>query len=591
MKTGQQPKTSGIFIWLCVGFVFFLIIKNTGEKPQLDSIEFNSFIGSVKNNEIAEVTFEGPHITGKFKDTAIGKGRKFSTFGDTSSDYYLKILGDNGVVPKYAPVKDNNLWYNLIIAFVPFIIFAGFLYFMFARVRGAQGLTQIGKVSVNDLQNNTKVKFSDVSGMDEIKEELTEIVDFLKNPEKFNSLGGTIPKGALLVGPPGTGKTLIAKATANEAGVPFFSLSGSDFVEMFVGVGASRVRDIFEQARKHAPCIIFIDEIDAVAKQRSNSKFGGNSELDQTLNQLLVEMDGIDERNKQIIVMGATNRIDILDQAVLRPGRFDRRIIIPLPDLKGREEILKTHARTKKMAENIDYKTLAKGTAGMSGADLGNLLNEAAILAARKNLKEITVHEIEQAKDKILMGTERRTLVINEDEKKRTAYHESGHALLSYYLKVNTIHKMSIVPRGNALGVTHVIPEDNQVSLSKKFIVNYISVLMGGRAAEELVFEEFTTGASDDIKRATDLAEKMVVEWGMSKTFGPVNMTHSVEEKVSVETKNKINEEIKEIIKTAYDNSLRILTENRDKLESLTQALMKKETLSGEEILHILTTD
>jgi len=428
--------------------------------------------------------------------------------------------------------------------------------------------------------------------MDEAKEKLTEIVDFLKNPKKYTELGGKIPKGALLIGPPGTGKTMIAKATANEAGVPFFAISGSDFIEMFIGVGASRVRNMFEQARNSSPAIIFIDEIDAMAKQRLGNQFGSNSEMDQTLNQLLVEMDGIDEKNKQIIVLAATNRVDILDQALLRPGRFDRRVTIPLPDIRGRKQILESHAKGKKMNKLVDFEILAKGTAGMSGADIANLLNESAISAAKNNRKDIDMNSIEQAKDKILMGTERKSLIINTDVKEKTAWHEAGHALITKLLKTNTVYKVSIIPRGQGLGFTQVVPEDHEVSFSKKKAKDFICVLMAGRAAEELKYQEFTTGASDDIKRATDIARKMVMEWGFSKDFGPINLSvpaSSLETSlVSSETMQKVDAEIREILNSSYNETKNLLQINFNKLEAITRLLLEKETISGDEILKII---
>lgn len=586
---------NSLILWgfLVLSAIMFSMIFNSKKAIQKE-VSYNEFITAVKEKRVESVTFKGSEILGKFKDTSVGKGEEFKSYGDTSSDYYLKILGDNEIIPKYDPIDSGGFWSQVFIQLVPVIIILLVFFFILRGMKNSGGkVMSFGKLNLTSLNNaNTKVKFDDVAGMDEAKEELTEIVDFLKNPKKYTELGGKIPKGALLIGPPGTGKTMIAKATANEAGVPFFAISGSDFIEMFVGVGASRVRDMFEQARRSAPAIIFIDEIDAMAKQRSGNQFGSNSEMDQTLNQLLVEMDGIDEKNKQIIVLAATNRVDILDQALLRPGRFDRRVTIPLPDIKGRKQILESHAKGKKMNESVDFEMLAKGTAGMSGADIANLLNESAIFAAKNNRKDIDMNSIEQAKDKILMGTERRSLVINPAEKEKTAWHEAGHALITKLLKMNTVYKVSIIPRGRALGVTQVVPEDNEVSFSKKKAKDFICVLMAGRAAEELKYQEFTTGASDDIRRATDLARKMVTEWGFSKDFGPINLSVPASgletSLVSSETMQKVDAEIREILNSCYNETKDLLHKNFDKLEAITKLLIEKETISGDEILKII---
>lgn len=597
----KQPEIPKIhsslfpFMFFISFVVIFVMMSNKKNKDQTKEIPFNQFIESIQKKEIATVEYKGNEILGSYKDTSVSKGLKFKTYGDTSSDYYLKILGDNGITPKYSPKEEEGNWLMALVSLAPIIFLIVLIYIVLRSMKNASGggkMMSFGKVNITNLSANSNVKFNDVAGMDEAKEELTEIVQFLKNPTKYTDLGGVIPKGALLIGPPGTGKTMIAKATANEAGVPFYSLSGSNFIEMFVGVGASRVRDLFEQARKNAPAIIFIDEIDAMAKQRSNSQFGSNQEADQTLNQLLVEMDGIDEKNKQIIVLAATNRADMLDQALLRPGRFDRKVNIPLPDIEGRKQILLGHAKNKKISSSVDFDLLAKGTAGMSGADLANLLNESAITAARLDKKEIDQDSIEKAKDKILMGVERKTLVINPKEKEKTAYHEAGHALITKLLKLNSVYKVSIIPRGRALGVTQIIPEDNQVSYSKQKAQDFICMLMAGRAAEDMVYGEFTTGASDDIRRATELARRMVTEWGFSENFGPMNLATPESQfespKVSSATQQLVDKEVQSILNNCYDLTKELLISNSKKLEQIAKLLIEKETISGEEVLKIV---
>jgi len=583
-------------LFFALFIVMFSVMFNK-KKELLKEISFNEYIQSVKKGEVDSVEYRGNEIYGTFKSSNVSKGISFKTYGDTSSEYYLKILGENNLTPKYSPKEEDISVFSIILNFLPLVLLVFVLYTLFKAFKNAGGgggkMMSFGKLNLVNLNNsNTKVKFEDVAGMDEAKEELTEIVDFLKNPKKYTDLGGIIPKGALLIGPPGTGKTMIAKATANEAGVPFFAISGSDFIEMFVGVGASRVRDLFEQARKQAPAIIFIDEIDAVAKQRAGSQFGSNAEMDQTLNQLLVEMDGIDEKNKQIIVLAATNRVDILDQALLRPGRFDRRVNIPLPDIEGRKQILLSHAKNKKVSESVNFDLLAKGTSGMSGADLSNLLNESAIFAAKNGKTEVDMDSIEKAKDKILMGTERKSLVTNPKDKEKTAYHEAGHALITKLLKLNSVYKVSIIPRGRALGVTQIVPEDNQVSYSSQKAKDFICMLMAGRAAEDVVYGEYTTGASDDIKRATDIARRMVTEWGFSESFGPMNLSSPQSQfeasSISPETQRKVDIEISQILKDCYEKTKEILITNEKKLQKITKLLLEKETITGEEVLQIV---
>lgn len=600
MNRSNVHKT--LILWAMMLFMMFTLSRFLmGPREKVEKIDFKEFISKVKDKEIDSVTFSGIEIVGTLKPKADApadaKAIKFQTIGDTSSDYFLQILGDNGITPNYAPADSGTFSFGGLMNVVSLFFMLAILYMIFRAMKGGQGaMGKFGTLNLVNQQNTTSVKFADVAGMDEAKEELTEIVDFLKNPTKYTKLGAKIPKGALLIGPPGTGKTLIAKATANEAGVPFLALSGSDFMEMFVGVGASRVRDLFAQARRQAPSIIFIDEIDAIAKHRgSGAMGGGHSEGDQTLNQLLVEMDGLDEKNSQVIILAATNRPDSLDPAALRPGRFDRRVTVPLPDMKGREQILNVHKKNKPLASNVDLHKVAKNTVGMSGADLSNLLNEAALLAARKQQDEITMEIIDEAKDKVVMGTERRTLAFSALEKKKTSYHEVGHALISKLLKLHQVHKVTIVPRGPALGVTHMTPEDDQVSFSKTQAQNYICVLMGGRAAEDLMFGEFTTGASDDIKKATNIARKMVTEWGMSEKFGPMNLmqqTSAIEggELLSSETKKAIDEEVAYILKTSYDRTKQLLSDNQGALDAIATFLLEKETITGDEMDLVLST-
>jgi cell division protease FtsH len=468
--------------------------------------------------------------------------------------------------------------------------------FIFNRARGAGGISAFGKAKAKLLnESREQVRFSDVAGVDESKEELTEIVDFLRNPGKFTKLGGKLPKGALLVGPPGTGKTMLAKAVATEAGVPFLSLSGSDFVEMFVGVGASRVRDLFEQAKAKAPCIIFIDEIDAVGKARGGTVAGGggHDEREQTLNQLLVEMDGFDSQSG-IIILAATNRVDVLDPALLRPGRFDRRVVVQLPDIVGREKILKIHAQKTNLAPNANLRQIAKGTAGFSGADLANLINEAALFAARRNQDQVHQIDLEEARDKILMGPQRRSMQFNPDDKKTTAYHEAGHAVIARVLNVDPVHKVTIIPRGMALGVTQTLPEDNQLSLSKEKAEKMISMLLGGRVAEEIFFKHITTGASNDIERATSIARRMVTEWGMS-SLGPINYKNENNQGMNLyadfseATRKDVDDEIKKIINSCYAVTQKILKEKETVLKKLAETLLEKETLDGPEVEAIIT--
>jgi cell division protease FtsH len=500
-------------------------------------------------------------------------------------------------------VKPKTLeWWSYILNSLPFVILIVFWFVLLRRMQGggAKGIFSFGKSRARLLtENKLKVTFEDVAGADEAKQELKEIIDFLKEPEKFQKLGGKIPKGALLLGPPGTGKTLLAKAVAGEAGVPFFSMSGADFVEMFVGVGASRVRDLFEQGKKNAPCIIFIDELDAVGRHRGAGLGGGHDEREQTLNQLLVEMDGFDS-NEGVILLAATNRPDVLDSALLRPGRFDRQIVVDRPDVRGREGILRVHTRKIPLTNNVDLSVLAKGTPGFSGADLANLVNESALLAARKNKKKVEMEDLEEAKDKVLMGTERKSLLISDEEKKSTAYHESGHALVAKLTPgSDPVHKVTIIPRGRALGSTTTLPIDEKHNYSKVYCERMLIHLLGGRAAEKLVLDQLTTGAGNDIERATEIARKMVCEWGMSERMGPITFGKKQEEiflgreiaqhrDYSENTAQLIDEEVKNIVEKAADTAERLIKENLDKLNVLADVLLEKEILDGNEIDEIL---
>lgn len=498
--------------------------------------------------------------------------------------------------------KEDNLWTNMLISALPWIILFGIWIVIFRRMQGGgtKGIFSFGKSRAKMLnEGSIRVTFADVAGADEAKVELQEIIEFLRDPAKFQRLGGKIPRGVLLLGPPGTGKTLLARAVAGEAGVPFFSISGADFVEMFVGVGASRVRDLFEQGKKSAPCIIFIDEIDAVGRHRGAGLGGGHDEREQTLNQLLVEMDGF-EQNSGVILIAATNRPDVLDPALMRPGRFDRQVVVDRPDVRGREGILKVHTKNIPLASDIKLEVLAKGTPGLSGADLANLVNEAALLAARKNQKEVTMHDFEEAKDKVMMGTERKSMIISDKEKKITAYHEAGHVLVAKFIpESDPVHKVTIIPRGRALGVTTSLPMDEKHTYSKKYLEALLSMLFGGRVAEKIVFNEFTTGAGNDIERASNLARKMVCEWGMSEKMGPISYGAKEEElflgrevtkhhDFSSDTGKMIDEEVKKIITNAEKRSIQILTDNIDKLHALSNVLLEREILDSEEIDKVL---
>jgi cell division protease FtsH len=555
-------------------------------------ISFSELVAQLDENRVHDLTISGNEVTGHFIDN-----RQFNTYVPSVSTFLQKI--DNKKIQINAePPNEGGFFTNLFINLAPILLFFALWLWISRRGagRGMGGAMGMGKSKAKLLDpEDIKITFEDVAGVDEAKEDLQEVVEFLEDPTKFERLGGKIPKGVLLVGPPGTGKTLLAKAVAGEAGVPFFHLSGSDFVEMFVGVGASRVRDMFEQAKKNAPCIIFIDEIDAVGRNRNSGMNGGNDEREQTLNSLLVEMDGFND-NEGIIIVAATNRVDVLDPALLRPGRFDRQITVSNPDITGREKILKVHSRNVPLGADVDLKVIARGTPGFSGADLANLINEAALLAARRSKRIVTALEFEDARDKILMGAERRTLVMSEEEKKMTAYHEGGHALVSLKMEGSVpIHKATIIPRGRALGMVQSLPERDQISQSRKEMIAHLAMAMGGRAAEELVFgdDNVTSGAAADIQQASRIARAMVTQFGFSKHLGKVAYTDPNSDvfhgpKVAEQTQKQIDDEVRSILDDAYYTAMSILKKHRKQLDTLAKGLLEYETLSGQEIVDLL---
>lgn len=592
----KQQKT--LMLWIVVILITAFVMKVLDQKQVASKeIQYSDFITAVKAGNVQSVMFQSENtIQGKFKD-GYENGKYFELVGPTDADS-RKTLEENGIIPNYKKEEKQGLLATLFINWLPMILLFLFFFFFLRQLQAGGGKAMsFGKSKARMLtENDKRITFEDVAGVEEAKEELVEIVDFLRDPKKYTSLGGKIPKGCLLVGPPGTGKTLLARAVAGEAGVPFFSISGSDFVEMFVGVGASRVRDLFEQGKKHAPCIIFIDEIDAVGRHRGAGMGGGHDEREQTLNQLLVEMDGF-EGNDGVIIMAATNRIDVLDPALLRPGRFDRRVTVGRPDVRGRNQILKVHTRKTPLAGDIDLETIAKGTPGFTGADLANLVNEAALLAARDGKKALSMIDFENAKDKVLMGVARKSMMISEKEKRLTAYHEAGHTLVGMHLPyTDPIHKVSIIPRGQALGVTQTLPNEDMLNLSREKAENFIAFLLGGRLAEELVYGEMTNGASNDIERATDLARNMVCNWGMSEKLGPINyskqnggmMYGGDSFSFSDETSRKIDLEIQSFVQANYEVAKRILQENMDALHRLTEALVTWETLDANQIKEIV---
>jgi cell division protease FtsH len=576
----------------------FTLFQNPGQRASSQDISFSQLLTEVDQNHVRDVVIQGPEIHGTFTN-----GSSFQTYAPNDPTLVSRLY--NGKVSITAkPPGDNVPWFvSLLVSWLPFIALIGVWIFLSRQMQGGAGKAMgFGKSRAKMLtEAHGRVTFEDVAGVDEAKQDLQEIVEFLRDPGKYQRLGGRIPRGVLLVGPPGTGKTLIARAVAGEANVPFFTISGSDFVEMFVGVGASRVRDMFEQAKKNAPCIIFIDEIDAVGRHRGAGLGGGNDEREQTLNQLLVEMDGF-EANEGVILIAATNRPDVLDPALLRPGRFDRQVVVPNPDVVGREQILKVHVRKVPLAPDINLKTIARGTPGFSGADLMNLVNEAALTAARRNKRMVTQAEFEEAKDKVMMGAERKSLVMTEEEKMLTAYHEGGHAIVGLnVIATDPIHKATIIPRGRALGMVMQLPERDKLSMSLEQMTSRLAIMMGGRVAEELVFgrEKVTSGAASDIEQATRLARMMVTRWGLSEELGTVSygenqdevflgMSVSRTQNASEATVQKIDSEIRRLVEEGYNQATKILTEKRADLEALAKGLLEYETLTGEEIQDLL---
>ena len=593
--------SKNLVLWVIIAVLLaalFNLFQNSTTPRGSTSYAYSDFLTEVENGRVADVTIQGEQINGHFTD-----GRTFSTYAPPDVNIVPQLRKSNVRISALPKSEETQTFWNYILSWFPMLLVVGVWIFFMRQMQSTGGKAMgFGKSRARLLTEKTgRVTFEDVAGIDEAKQELEEIVEFLKDPQKFQRLGGKIPKGVLLVGPPGTGKTLLARAIAGEANVPFFTISGSDFVEMFVGVGASRVRDMFEQGKKNAPCIIFIDEIDAVGRHRGAGLGGGNDEREQTLNQLLVEMDGF-ESNEGVILIAATNRPDVLDPALLRPGRFDRQVVVPNPDVLGREKILKVHMRKVPLAPDVEPRIIARGTPGFSGADLANLVNEAALLAARAGKRVVTMHEFEEAKDKVMMGAERRSMVMTEEEKRLTAYHEAGHAIVAMHeQESDPIHKATIIPRGRALGMVMRLPEGDRISISRAKIKADLAVAMGGRLAEEIVFgpDKVTTGASSDIKMATDMARRMVTEWGMSDKLGPLTygendqevfLGHSVttHKNISEATSKAIDEEVRGIIDTAYAQARKTLTDNLDQLHGLARGLLEYETLSGDEIRQLL---
>ena len=584
--------SKNLLLWATISLVMVVLFNlfNQPQPPQY-KLNYTELLSKVEQGEVMAVKIQGDKITG-----VLVNDQRFTSYAPDDPGFVDKLVKNN--VQVEAQPKEDAPWYmTLLVSWFPMLLLIGVWIFFMRQMQGGGGKAMsFGRSKAKMIsQESTQVTFADVAGVDEAKDELQEVVDFLSNPKKFTRLGGRIPKGVLLVGGPGTGKTLLARAVAGEAGVPFFSISGSDFVEMFVGVGAARVRDLFVQGKKNAPCLIFIDEIDAVGRQRGAGLGGGHDEREQTLNAMLVEMDGF-ESNEGVILIAATNRPDVLDPALLRPGRFDRQVVVPNPDLRGRVRILGVHTRKTPLAEGVDLETIARGTPGFSGADLENLVNEAALHAAKQEQDQVTMVDFEEAKDKVLMGKERRSMILSDEEKKTTAYHEAGHTLVARLLPgTDPVHKVSIIPRGRALGITMQLPVDERHTYSKTYLENNLAVLFGGRAAEELMFGEITTGAGNDIERATQMAKKMVCEWGMSEAFGPLalgkndgevflgrDMVHHKD--YSEETARTIDAEVKRIISEAYDKTRSLLQTHMDTLHDLSQALLERESLTGAEV-------
>ena len=594
----MNPLHKNIALWLTITLVFIFLFQMFNQ-PQRGTQEilYSDLMEFAQKGQVAEVTIKGENVEGKLND-----GRFFKSYAPRDSGL-IALLQEKGTRISVRPAEGNSWYMTILISWLPIILLIGvWIFFMRQMQSGGGKAMSFGKSRARLMTDKSKkVTFEDVAGIDEATEELEEIVEFLKDPKKFTRLGGRIPKGVLLVGPPGTGKTLLARAIAGEAEVPFLTISGSDFVEMFVGVGASRVRDLFTQGKKYAPCIIFIDELDAVGRHRGAGLGGGHDEREQTLNQLLVEMDGF-ESNDGVIIMSATNRPDVLDPALLRPGRFDRQVVVPLPDIKGREKIFQVHVRKIPAGEDVKLDVLARGTPGFSGADIENLVNEAALRAARANRERVIMTDFEFAKDKVLMGAERRSLVITDEEKKNTAYHEAGHALVARLTPgTDPIHKVTIIPRGRALGLTQQLPVDEKHTYTREYLLNAIAILLGGRAAESLILKDFTTGAGNDIERATELARKMVCEWGMSEDLGPLAYGKKEEQiflgkefathkDYSEETAEKIDREITRIVRENFDRARDLLSRHIDILHKMAGELLSKEVLNAEEIDRIIET-
>jgi cell division protease FtsH len=593
----MNSRVKNLLFWVVVGLFMILLFNVFSVQTHApeEEVIFSDFMAQLDKGDITKVIIKHNHVSAILKD-----GTRIRTY---SAEYpeFVKVLRERGVQIEAKPADESPWYITFLVTWGPFILFLGLWFFLMRQMQiGGNKALSFGKSRARMLtEDRKKITFNDVAGIEEAKDEVSEIIDFLKDPRKFQKLGGRIPKGVLIVGPPGTGKTLLAKAIAGEAGVPFFSISGSDFVEMFVGVGASRVRDLFEQGKKHAPCIIFIDEIDAVGRQRGAGLGGGHDEREQTLNQLLVEMDGFDT-TEGVILIAATNRPDVLDPALLRPGRFDRQIMVNRPDVRGRSEILKVHTKKVPMAPDVELEKIARGTPGFSGADLENLVNEAALWAARQNKKSVESSDFEMAKDKVLMGVERKSMVLSDEEKRTTAYHEAGHALMAKLLPgTDPVHKVTIIPRGRALGVTMQLPTNDRHNYSKEFLYNTLAILLGGRVAEELVLKHITTGAGNDLERATDLARKMVCEWGMSERLGPLTFGKKDEEiflgreiatrrDFSEQVAREIDHEVRRLVTENYERTKFMLSEHMASLEALAKALLEKEVLEGAEIDQII---
>jgi cell division protease FtsH len=587
-----NPLQKNIALWLVISLVFVLLYHLFNQPKNVPgTLIFSDFVSTVEKGQVTEVTIQGENISGKLAD-----GKAFKTYMPKDAQL-IPLFREKNVRVSAKPVEDSPWYMNILISWFPMLLLIGiWIFFMRQMQSGGGKAMAFGKSKARLVTDKSKkVTFADVAGVDEAKAELEEVIDFLRDPKKFTRLGGRIPKGLLLVGQPGTGKTLLARAIAGEADVPFLSISGSDFVEMFVGVGASRVRDLFNQGKKNAPCIIFIDEIDAVGRHRGAGLGGGHDEREQTLNQLLVEMDGF-ESNEGVILVSATNRPDVLDPALLRPGRFDRQVMVPLPDVKGREKILEVHAKKSPLDEDVKFGVIARGTPGFSGADIENLVNEAVLYAARFGKDKVNMSDFEFAKDKVLMGVERKSMVISDEEKRNTAYHESGHALVAKLLPgTDPIHKVTIIPRGRALGLTQQLPEDEKHTYPKKYLLNNIAILLGGRAAEELILKDFTTGAGNDIERATDLARKMVCEWGMSETMGPLAYGKKEEQiflgrefathkDYSEDTAKRIDQEVTKLVSSSYERAKQLLIDHMDLLNKIASELLEKEVLNTAEL-------